>query len=80
MSFDYSSDFDPQIEKLAEAQHISASEALDKIIRVGLDHLLPNKERKEISYASLYGSVNGAGAHGSRQAVDKYINELRSEW
>ena len=32
------------------------------------------------TYASFFGSVEGPGAHGSREAVDQYIAELRNEW
>lgn len=32
------------------------------------------------SYASFFGVVKGPGAHGSREAIDSYVSELRNEW
>jgi len=32
------------------------------------------------SYASFFGAAKGPGAHGSPEAVDRYIEDLRNEW
>jgi hypothetical protein len=79
--------FENQIQEVAADQHISTDEALDRIIRAGLERLgpkssLPAGERgTERSYASFFGVAKGRpGVHGSREAVDRYIEELRSEW
>ena len=81
ISFDIPQRWEPQIEQIAQAQHISTDEALDRVIEAGVEKFqLSSAVEPRVSYASLYGSVKGPGAHGSREAVDRYLAELRSEW
>jgi len=72
--------YEPQILQLAQSQHISRDEALDRILQAGLERLGTPAELGSTSYASLFGAVKGAGAHGSQEAVDRHIAELREEW
>ena len=80
MSYDIPSQFEPQIQKIAQAQHISTDEALNQVIQAGLERFVSQAGSPPADYASLFGSVKGAGAHGSKEAVDEYVEELRSEW
>lgn len=69
-----------QIQEIAQAQHISTDEALNRIIAAGVERFSPPSVQPQVSYAALFGSVKGPGAHGSREAVDRYLAELRIEW
>jgi len=80
VSYEIPHRYEPQIQEIAQAQHISTSEALDRIIQAGIERYVPPPEEPGVSNASLFGSVKGPGAHGSKEAVDRYIAELRSEW
>lgn len=80
MGLDIPHRYEPQIREVAEAQHITPDEALDLILRAGLERLSPTPTPAPKSYASLFGTVKGAGAHGSQEAVDRYVEELRTEW
>jgi hypothetical protein len=85
MSLEIPHRYEPQIQQIAEAQHISSHEALDRVLQAGLEKLTPpappSEKGKERSYASFFGSIKGTpGAHGSKEAVDLYISELRNEW
>jgi len=72
--------YEPKIEQLAQSQHITADEALDQVIRAGLDQLAAASHKPRVSYASLFGAAKGPGTHKSREEVDRYIAELRAEW
>lgn len=72
--------WESEIEQIAQEQHITMSEALDRIIQAGLQRLISSPEQPVVSNAGLFGSVNGPGAHGSKEAIDRYLAELRSEW
>jgi hypothetical protein len=65
---------------LAEAaqRHISLEQvAAEKLIRQSPVPTAKPTRR----YASFFGAAKGRpGSHGSVEAVDKYIAELRSEW
>ena len=79
MSFDIPPNIEPQIQKYAEAQHLSTNEAVVRLIQAGLEveKLNPAVENRP-SYVSFYGSVKGG--YGSVEAVDKAIKDLRNEW
>ena len=80
MSYDIPPRYEPQIQEIARAQHISKQEALDRVIQAGLERIVSLPPQPYVSNASLFGSVSGPGAHGSKEAVDRYIAELRNEW
>ena len=88
MSYVIPERYEPQIQEFAQAQHISTDEAFDRIVRAGLERFVPiaaNPIDRETaparSFASFFGVAKGRpGAHGSREAVDRYIEELRNEW
>jgi hypothetical protein len=80
MSLNIPSHYEPQIQQLAAAQHISTDEAVDRVVKAGLERFVPITMEPPVSNASLFGSVNGPGAHGSKEAVDRYLAELRAEW
>ena len=80
MSYRVPDEYDPQIEEIAKTQHISAVEAVDRVIRAGIDRLAPPGSDAPVSNVALFGSVTGRGAHGSKEAIDRYLAELRSEW
>lgn len=80
MALDVPQRWESQIQEIAQAQHITTDEALDRILAAGVERLMPHVEEPRVSYASLFGSVKGPGAHGSREAVDRYLAELRNEW
>jgi len=80
MGYNVPIQYEPQIEQVAQAEHISGDEALDRILRAGLERLIPTAEQPKVSNASLFGSVKGPGAHGSKEAIDRYLAELRAEW
>jgi len=82
MSYAVSPEFDSQIEEIAQANHISPDEALDRIVRAGLTQMSPalNEPPPARTYASFYGVLAGRpGAHGSKEAVQRYLAELREE-
>jgi hypothetical protein len=80
MSYDVPIRYEPQIQQIALAQHISTAEALERVIQAGIEQFVQQVERPPEPYSKLFGSVTGKGAHGSKEAVDRYIQELRSEW
>ena len=79
MALDVPHRWESQIEEIAQAQHITTDEALNRVIAAGVERLTPSGTEARVSFSSLYGSVKGPGAHGSREAVDRYLAELRSE-
>jgi hypothetical protein len=70
--------YEPQIEQIALSQHITTGEALDRIIRAGLERLAAPPSQPRTSYASLFGAAKEG--YGSREAVDRAIAEMRNEW
>jgi len=85
MQYDIPQEYEPQIQKVARAQHITESEVLERIFKAGLEQFAATPSGKDTtrsrSYASFFGVAKGRpGAHGSREAVDRYIAELRDEW
>ncbi len=88
MTFDIPQQYEPTIQEFALTQHISTEEALDRIIQAGLERYVPTDRTpvdsdlpRARSYASFFGvAIGRPGAHGSREAVDRYIAELRNEW
>ncbi len=81
MSLNIPSAWEPQIQVIADAQQISTEKAFDRIIQAGVKRFqTPTTGKPRVAYASLFGSVTGPGAHGSTEAVDRYIAQLRSEW
>ena len=80
MALDILHRWEPQIEQVARAQNITTDEALDRVIEAGLERLIPPAAQPPVSYASLFGAAKGPGTHGSREAVDCYLAELRNEW
>jgi len=80
MNYDIARRYEPQIEQVAQAKHITTDEALERIIQAGLERLVPIADQLPVSNAALFGSVKGPGAHGSKEAVDQYLAEMRAEW
>jgi hypothetical protein len=78
MSFDIPQRYEPQIEQVAQEQHITTDEALDRIIQAGLERFVPMTKPPSVSYASLFGAAKNG--YGSREAVDRAIAEMRNEW
>lgn len=70
--------YEPQIQEVANAQHITTDEALDRILQAGLERFVPPAIQPRVSYASLFGAAKGG--YGSREAVDRAIAEMRDEW
>ncbi len=81
MSLDFPNRYEPQIQQIAEAQHISLAEALDRIMQAGIERFQPLAcDKPRVSYVSLFGAAKGPGTHKTREEVDRYIAELRNEW
>lgn len=81
MSLTISPRHEPRIALVAQAQHISTDEAIDRILDAGLDVLVPQTNQPRRSYESFFGVAKGRpGAHGSPEAADRYIEELRNAW
>jgi hypothetical protein len=85
MTYNIPQHYEPQIHEVAQAQHISETEVLERIFKAGFEQFAGEssniKTASRRSYASFFGVANGrAGAHGSREAVYRYIAELRNEW
>ncbi|MBS1718568.1 MAG: hypothetical protein JSS72_12635 [Armatimonadetes bacterium] len=87
VSYDIPDQYEPQIRQLAQAQHISADEALDRIIRAGLQHFVSrskstSKAKKDVPDISdiFANAPHCPSAFKSREQVDAYVNELRNEW
>jgi len=63
----------------AERLHVTTEELI-------ATHIQQGESAKELIpppgyYASLWGAAaGGAGAHGSVEAVDHYVRELRKDW
>lgn len=81
MALSIPSRYEPKIEEVAQAQHITKYEALDRVLEAGLERLIPPATAPRRSYASFFGVAKGRpGAHGSPEAADLYIAEQRSGW
>jgi hypothetical protein len=81
MALEIPSRYEPKIEQIAQAQQITRGEAIDRILDAGLERLTTQDAHPRRSYASFFGVGKGRpGAHGSPEAADKYIQELRNEW
>jgi hypothetical protein len=82
MSYEIPHHYEPQIEQIAQEQHISHAEALDRILRAGIERFQPipatAKSPPQRSYASFFGAVKNG--YGSPEAVDRAIEEMRNEW
>lgn len=79
MSFDIPPNIEPQIQKFAEAQHISANDALIRLIQAGLEVEQINEAgAPRQSYRSFFGAAKGG--YGSAEAVDEAIKQIRDEW
>ena len=69
-----------------EVNQSTPQEVLERLVDEGLkattgDQLADPAVPPRRSYASFWGVGKGSpGAHGSREAVDRYIAELRDEW
>jgi|GEM_PF-1363859 len=83
------------VHQLAAAEHITPEEAAAHLLiegaayhskktpadePVGLEKAMARIRAEHPTYASFFGSVKGPGAHGSKEAADRYIDELRNEW
>ena len=70
------------IQSLVDENHSTPQEVLERLVDEGLRATtgeLATPPRR--SFASFWGVGRGRpGAHGSREAVDRYIAELRDEW
>ena len=78
MHFEIPREFEPKIQQVADSEHISEQEALDRIIRAGLELFVSKAQHPPASYASLFGAAKSG--YGSREAIDRAIAEMRSEW
>lgn len=79
MSFDIPPNIEPQIQKFADALHISANEALVRLIQAGLEfEQVSSAETSRPTYHSFFGAAKGG--YGSVEAVDEAIKQLRDEW
>ena len=67
------------IEAVVKRDNVTADEAILRILR-SVPTAASQQHAPRRSYASFFGSIKGPGAHGSKQAVDRYIEELRNEW
>lgn len=83
------------VRQLAEAEHITPEQAAARLLiegasrrenavrakdPIGMDEAMARVRAEHRTYASFFGSVTGPGAHGSPEAIDRYIAELRNEW
>jgi len=84
------------VQQLAEAEHITPEQAAAQLLieganhhgkkipmedPVGMEEAMARVRAEHRTYASFFGAVKGRpGAHGSPEAVDRYIAELRNEW
>jgi hypothetical protein len=74
------------IQALIEENHATPQEVLERLVDEGLKANIGDQPTEvdvlpKRSYASFWGVGKGRpGAHGSREAVDRYISELRDEW
>lgn len=75
------------IQSLVSEQNLTPEEALMRIVGDGLGGTSEDKLAAEgktssrRSYASFFGVAKGRpGTHGSPEAADRYIEELRNEW
>ena len=81
MALNIPSRYESRIEQIALAHHISKGEVLDRVLEAGLERFATMSERPHRSYASFFGIAKGRpGSHNSPEAVDAYIEDLRSEW
>ncbi|MBS1725506.1 MAG: hypothetical protein JST51_02210 [Armatimonadetes bacterium] len=79
MSFDIPPNIEPQVKEFAQAQHISETEALIRLIQAGLSvQKIPPQETVRPSYGSMFGILKNG--YGSPEAVDKAIDEIRDAW
>ena len=78
MALDIPQRYEPKIEQVAQAQHITTDEALGRILDAGLERFVPPTAQPRVSYASLFGAAKNG--YGSREAVDRAIAEMRNEW
>ncbi len=79
MSFVIPANIEPQVQAFAQAQHISETEAVIRLIQAGLSVQkvqVPDVDRP--NYASMFGAVKNG--YGSPEAVDKAIAEERDAW
>jgi len=74
------------IQMIVDQRQITPEQVLEQIVDEGLKATLqstpPAAEAKSRrSYASFFGVAKGRpGAHGSPEAANRYLEELRSEW
>jgi len=73
------------IQMIVAQRHITPEQVLEQIVDDGLKAALQSATpvpdaMPRRSYASFFGAVKGPGAHGSPEAVDRYIEEMRNEW
>lgn len=80
MSYEIPHGYEAQIEHVAHSWQITTDEALSRILQAGLERITPLAESTPGSNVSLFGSVTGPGPRGSKEAVDRYLAELREEW
>lgn len=68
------------IEAIMNRDHVSPEEAIRAALR-GISIETGPATAPRRSYASFFGVLKGRpGAHGSKEAIDRYIEELRNEW
>ena len=79
MSFDLPPSIKKQVQEFAQAQQISDTEALIRLIQDGLSVLtVPMPKPDRPSYASMFGAVKNG--YGSVEAIDKAIAGERDAW
>lgn len=64
------------MEAVMSEENVTPEEAVLRIIR----QYQPSPSDVKLDYGSFFGSVKGPGSHGSPEAVDSYVRELRDEW
>lgn len=76
MPLDIPSSYEPRIAEVAQAQHISTDQAVGRILEAGLQRLNPVPDYLAI----LDQARQSPNRFKSREEVDRYIADLRSEW
>jgi hypothetical protein len=75
MGYDIPAHLESETGEVARSEHVSRDRAIELILTAGIRTL-----RNSARNAEHFGSVTGSGAHRSKEAVDRYLTDLRSEW
>lgn len=81
LSIDVDSPEGQGLRAVMERDRVTAEEAVRSLLRAASDRNAPKASGGAASYASFFGTAaEGPGSHGSPEAVDAYIAELRDSW